>query len=111
MKFFIPNVKASETETTHKAMAKLLQEQFRLPVMDRRIFSLRYTNSKKRWLAEVGCLEEQENHYEIVAIFESKQYMVVTRDKGGRPGITIMVDKDEVTAVEDFETDPAAAVA
>lgn len=102
MKFFIPNTKAADVEETYKAMADSLKSQFRLPILERRIFSLNYTNSKHKWRAEVGKLEEQEDRYEILAIFESKSYIVYARSKTTNDGLTIMVDKDEVTAIEDF---------
>jgi len=104
MQFFVPNVKKLEAEIAYQGVIKGLESQFRLPILEHRIFSLSYTNSKKRWYAEVGQLEEQENRYEIVAIFESKQFIVFTHTPDGKPGPIILVDKDEVTKVEDFVT-------
>ncbi len=102
MKFFIPHAKATEAEEVYKSMADSLKSQFRLPILDRRIYSLDYVNSKRRWRAEVGKLEEQEDRYEILAIFESKSYIIYARSKTTNDGLTIMVDKTEVTAIEDF---------
>ena len=102
MQFFIPNTSKAHLEATYLDISKSLSSQFRLPIEDRRIFSLNYTNSKRKWHAEVGKLEEQEHKYEIYAIFESKQFIVFTRAKAGGPGLTILIDKAEVTAVEDF---------
>jgi hypothetical protein len=102
MKFFIPNTKPHDAEDAYKALADSLKSQFRLPILDHRIYRLDYTNSKRRWRAEVGKLEEQEDRYEILAIFESKSYIVFARSKTTNDGLTIMVDKSEVTAIEDF---------
>ena len=102
MKFFIPHVKARQYEDTYEEITKLLREQLRTPIADRRIFSLRYTHDKKEWYAEVGQLEEQEGRYEILAIFESKPFIVFTQLKNGDQGLTILVNKDEVTAIEEF---------
>jgi hypothetical protein len=102
MKFFIPHTKKATCEAVYQGMAESLKSQFRMPIDERRIFSLNYTNSKKKWHAEVGQLEEQEGRYEIVAIFEAKFYIVFTQAKNNDPGLTILVDKNEVTAVEEF---------
>jgi hypothetical protein len=104
MQFFIPHIAKLETDTAYQGIIKELESQFRLPILDHRIFSLSYTNSKKKWYAEVGQLEEQEGRYQIVAIFESKQFIVFTHTPEGKPGPIILVDKDEVTKVENFDT-------
>ena len=103
MKFFVPNTKPADVEAAYKGIADSLKSQFRLPLVERRIYSLNYLNSKRKWRAEVGKLEEQEERYEILAIFESKSYIVFTRAQDGGQGLTIMIDKSEVTAIEDFE--------
>lgn len=103
MKFFMPQTRTAGSEAAYQNIADSLKTQFRLPIEERRIFSLSYVNSKKSWRAEVGRLEEQESRYQIVAIFESKSYIVFTRAQDGTDGLTILVDKTEVTAVEDFD--------
>lgn len=103
MKFFIPHTKKAETEGAYQGMAEALKNQFRMPIDERRIFSLSYINSRKKWHAQVGQMEEQEGRYKILAIFESKPYIVVTQAKNGDQGLTILVDKTEVTAVEEFD--------
>jgi hypothetical protein len=103
MKFFIPQTAPAETEAAYQRIKAILLDQFRLPIQDRRIFSLSYTNSKRRWKAEVGQPEQQERRYDIVAIFESKQFIIYTRAKTGGAGPIILVNKTEVTAVEDFQ--------
>jgi len=103
MQFFLPHVATLEAETAYQGIIKGLESQFRLPILDHRIFSLSYTNSKKKWYAEIGELEEQENRYQVVAILESKQFIVFTHTPDGKPGPIILVDKDEVTEVEDFD--------
>lgn len=103
MKFFMPKIKKREAEAAYKDIATALKSQFRIPISDKRIFSLDYANNKKRWRAQVGQLEQQEGKYEIVAIFDAKPYIVYAQDAKGGPGLTIMVDRDEVTQVETFE--------
>jgi hypothetical protein len=103
MQFFIPRTKSTETEEIYGEIKKNLVGIFHLPIEERRVFSLSYTNSKKAWYSEVGQLEEHERRYEVVAILESKQYIVFTRTPHGSPGPMILVDKAEVTGVVDFE--------
>jgi hypothetical protein len=109
MRFFIPHTSKAEAEGAYSDIVASLKSQFRLPIHERRILSLSYTNSKKRWHAKVGQLEQQEQRYEILAIFESKSFIIFTRSTSGDPGPIILVDKDEVTAVEDFEQPGAKA--
>lgn len=102
MKFFIPRTKPREYEETYREITKQLKDQLRMPIAERRIFSVHYTHDKKKWCAEVGQLEEQEGRYEIVAIFESKPFIVFTRSEAGGQGVTILVNKDEITSIEEF---------
>lgn len=104
MKFFVPNTKKREAEATYSNIVTALKSQFRIPIGDQRIYSLSYANNKKRWHAQVGELEQQEGKYEIVAIFDAKPYIVYAQDANGGPGLTIMVDRDEVTKVEQFDS-------
>lgn len=106
MKFFIPHVSPADTEAVYAKIKATLHSQLRLPIEDRRIQSLSYTNSRKRWVAEIGELEQQERQYEILAILDAKQYIVFTRSIRGGSGPIILVDKDEVTAVVEFDPVP-----
>ena len=103
MQFHLPQYEADSTEQAYQSIRKSLVSQFRMPIEERRVFALNYLNSKRRWRAEVGALEQQEHQYQILAIFESKQFIVYTRSKQGFSGPIILVDKAEVTLVEDFE--------
>lgn len=103
MEFFIPETKPSQTEAVYTGMMEALKEQLRWPITPRRIFKLKYIHDKKPWQAEVGQLERQGNRYQILAIFESNCYIVFTRDTDGSHGVTILVNKDEVTDIEDFQ--------
>lgn len=103
MRFFIPRAEPAQAEEAYRSIKDTLFSQFRLPIQDRRIFSIDYVNSKKRWHAEVGQVEQQERRYEVLAIFESKQFIVFTRTPHGTAGPIILVDKNEATAVENFE--------
>jgi hypothetical protein len=103
MKFFVPQMKKSQAEASYQVLYDHLKDQLRMPIGTRRIFSIDYTHDKKPWHAEVGQLDQQEKRYEVAAIFESGVYIVFTRAKNGNPGPKILVSKDEVTDVQDFE--------
>lgn len=103
MRFFIPRTDPTQIEAVYRSIKDALLSQLRLPIQDRRIFRLGYTNSKKRWQAQVGQVEQQERRYEVLAIFESKQFIVFTRAPHGASGPIILVDKGEATTVEDFD--------
>jgi len=103
MRFFVPGVVDAEAEAAYAQIKQALWAQFRLPILEQRISSLNYVNSKRSWRAEVGQEEQQERRYEIVAIFESKHFIIFTRTADGVAGPIILVDKAEVTAVEHFE--------
>lgn len=92
-------------EAVYAGITDSLKEQLRWPITPRRIRSLDYIHDKKRCRVEVGQLESQENRYRILAIFESNHYIVFTRADDGGHGVTILVNKDEVTAVEDFRAE------
>lgn len=102
MKFFVPQAKPAEYEASYAAITKIVSEQLKTPITPRRIFSLDYVHDKKKCRLEVGNLDLQ-GRYEIIAIFESKPYIIYTRTHSGQGGITILVNGDEITTVEDFE--------
>lgn len=102
MQFFIPHTKKAESEELYNGITEVLKDQLRVQITNRKIFSISYTHEKKDWYAEVGQLE-QKGRYEIVAIFEASPYIVFTQTKSGDRGITLLINKDEVTEIQDFE--------
>lgn len=102
MKFFVPQASPAEYEATYGAIKKLVTEQLKTPITPRRIRRIDYLHDKKTYHLQVGSLEQQ-GRYEVLAILESKPYIIYTRTKSGQGGITILVNCDEVTAVEDFD--------
>ncbi len=103
MKFFVPQVTRSKAEENYEEIAKSVKDQLRLPITESRIFSINYVHDKKRCRAEVGKPEPQQGRYDVVAIFESKPYIVFTRGKDGAAGLTILVSNDEITDIEYFD--------
>jgi hypothetical protein len=104
-RFFVPRTSKSEAEPAYLEIKRLLIDQLRVSILERRIFSLSYANGKNdrdKWYAEVGQPGQQERQYEVVAIFESNLFIIVNRTEHGAPGPIVLVNKDEVTAVEEF---------
>lgn len=105
MNFFVPRIAKPGAESVYQEIKRLTIDQMRIPIQDRRIFSLSYANGKNnkdKWHAEVGKSAQNEQWYEVVAIFESKVYIIVNRTESGGPGPIVLINKDEVTAVEEF---------
>lgn len=105
-RFYIPRTAPGEAERAYLEIKRLVTEQMRVPIVDRRIFSLRYANGKHdkdKWYAEVGRVGQQERHHEVVAILEANVFIIVHRTEHGSAGPIVLVSKDEVTAVEEFD--------
>lgn len=103
MQFFVPQAKKRDYETTYEGLIDIAKDQLRWPVTSRKIFRIEYISHKKPFIAEVGRLAPAEHRYEIVAILDSTVYLVVTKAIDGGPGITILVDKSDVTSVIEFD--------
>jgi hypothetical protein len=102
MKFFVPQTEASEYETAYQGILRAVKDQMRMPITERRIFSISYVHDKKKFHADVGGLDPQQGRYEVLAILESKPHVIFTRAENGDPGLTMLVNSDEITDVEDF---------
>jgi hypothetical protein len=103
MKFFVPDTSPKDCQSVYEDINKLLKDQLKTPITDRRIYNLSYRQDKKDWRLQVGELDQREARYQVQAIFESKPYIVVTKGRRGGIGPTILVDADDVTAVEEFD--------
>jgi hypothetical protein len=102
MQFFIPELTHADRDIADVEIRKYLSSLLRCEITDRKIFSLTYIHDKKTYHAEVGQKEELENNYQIVAIYEANVYIVCTQDGRRQPSHTILVNKDEVTVIEEF---------
>ncbi len=103
MKFFVPRTKPAKYQGAYENMAALLKDQLKATIGTERIYSLNYHQDKKDWRLQVGELEPRENRYEVLAIFESRPYIVFTRSRTSNAGTTILIDASDVTKVEYFD--------
>lgn len=102
MEFFIPNTEKVGFESFYTDIIAKIKDQLKVVITSRKIFSISYTHDKKPCYAEVGKLERN-GRYEILAIFEANPYIVFTKAKNGEQNLTILVSKEEITQIQDFD--------
>lgn len=102
VKYFIPQTKRRDHAAAYNVMVAAVKDQLGAVVGERKIFSISYMQEKKHRYAEVGKLDQQEGRYEIMAILDWNPYIVFTRTKAGKPGVMVLISKDDVTNIQDF---------
>jgi len=103
MKFFIPHAKdIKQAEEVLNGIRKFAQETTGWKPTKRRIFSIAYWFNGKDCYAEVGK-KDPDTHEEIIAILEATTFLVCTINRGVARGMPILVGKEEVYNVVDFE--------
>lgn len=104
MKFFIPASKSiDQAEEVYNSIIKFCESQFTWKVINRRIFKINFKHDGKYYEAEVGKIEKRTNDI-IIAILETDTvYYVCTRYRGVIRGEPILVGKNEITYIEDFD--------
>lgn len=103
MKFFIPHAETeAEAEEEYQAIRKFAKETTGWEIIDRRIESLEFsTEYRYTTIAKVGKMLDT-NHEEVIVILESTTYLVCTHNRGALRGMPILVGKNEVLWVRDF---------
>ncbi len=102
MKFFVPSVaNEKEAEDLYQATKKFAAENC-WPVTDRRIQTIGFRDKGRLVTAEVGKVEPITGET-VVAIFESRSYLVCTPNRGVLRGMPILVGKHEVSSVTVFD--------
>lgn len=103
MKFFIPHAKdKKQAEKVLRGIIKFAEKTIGWNVTNRRIFGLNYTHEGKKYYSEVGKLDDRVNE-EVIAILESYTYFVCTPNRGVLRGGPVLVGKEEVNRIIDFE--------
>lgn len=104
MKFFIPHIETeTKAEDLYQAIKKFAKETTGWDIVDRRIQSLEFsTEYRYTTIAKVGEVIDT-NREEVVAILESNTYLVCTHNRGVFRGEPILVGKNEVLWVKDFD--------
>jgi hypothetical protein len=100
MKFFIPEVEPERAEEVYKSITDFAAMQG-WPAADRRIFKVYYRHHGDYFEAEVGKLAR--NGEVVWAILESGPYLICTLTRGVMGGMPLLVGRDDVLSVTDFE--------
>ncbi len=102
MKIFVPKVKdEKQSEEYYNGIVKYNKDIVG-EVSGRKIYSLTYKHNNKKYTAVVGENDEIENE-PIIAILESRTFLICTPNRGVIRGTPILVGHDEIISVEDFE--------
>lgn len=103
MKFFIPHAKDDkQAEDVYESTKKFAKQQMSWEIADRRIRKLQYSHEGKDFVAEVGKVESRTGE-EVIAILESRTFLICTPRRGVLGGEPMMVGKNDAHHVEDFE--------
>ena len=103
MRFFVPAVKdETQAEEVWVSIKKFAEEMLGWEISERRIFSIAYQHQDKDYHVEVGKPDSRNNEL-VIAILESKTYLVCTPNRGVVRGIPILVGQDKVERTTDFQ--------
>jgi len=103
MKFFIPGAKDhQQAEEVYASIKKFATTTLGWPVVDRRIFRIKYEHKGRIFHAQVGQPDPNVGEV-VIAILESQAYLVCTANRGALRGVPILVGKNEVIEIEDFD--------
>jgi hypothetical protein len=104
MKFFIPGTKDDrEAQNILESIKIFAKTTTGWDVTDRKIFSIKYRDSGKDYVAEVGQ-QDQTTGETVIAILESNTFLVCTPNRGVIRAMPILVGKEEVYSIVDFES-------
>ena len=104
MKLFIPNA-ADEKQAlkTYGDIKKFASHTTGWDINDRQIYGVKYRHDGKDYEAWVGEKEKVEGN-EVIAILESRlNYFICSQYRGVEAGHPIMIDRNEVKEIVDFE--------
>lgn len=103
MRFFVPGAASSEVALkAWEAFRQFARDTLGWPVTERKIFSIRYRHNDEEHRAEVGWIFKPTREA-VLAILESDAYLICTENRGGVRGEPILVGKEEVLSVTDFD--------
>jgi hypothetical protein len=102
MQFFVPQFPETQHEQAYASFLEVVKDQMRTKVTDRRIHSIKYVHDRKRYTARVGEPDPQQGRFEVLAIFESTPFAVISRTRSGKDSVMILVNSAEIEEVEEF---------
>jgi len=104
MKFFLPSQKDEKLENeTYNAIKKFAKETTGWDITDRKIYHIKYRHEGKDYEAKIDERETRQGET-VIAILESTiTFLVCTTNRGVRRGMPILVGKEEIISITDFE--------
>ena len=104
MKFFVPGYEEDQEKSAQvwESAHRFAEQTMGWAVSRRRIFKLHYVHNQKTCIDEVGGIASGNREY-VIAILDSNAYLVCTATRGVRRGMPMLVGKDEVRSVVEFE--------
>lgn len=104
MKFFIPDLKDSNKEQElYEIIKKFAKETTGWDIKDRKIYYMKWRHGREDCEARVGETQMQQGEL-VMAILESTvTFLVCTPNRGVFRGMPLLVGREEVECIEDFE--------
>lgn len=104
MKFFLPPQKDEKLENeAYDAIKKFAKEITGWDITDRKIYHIKYRHEGKDYEAKIGERETHQGEI-VIAILESTvTFLVCTPNRGVIRGMPILVGREEIISITDFE--------
>ena len=104
MEFFVPAAKDNaQAKRVWAATRKFAEQNLQRTVSDRRIFSVAYRHNGREYYAEVGKPDPRVEET-VLVILESNPFLVCTQNRGVIRGLPVLVGRDEILRIVDFDT-------
>jgi len=104
MKFFLPPQKDEKLKNeAYDAIKKFAKETTGWDITDRKIYNIKYRHEGKDYEAKIGERETRQGET-VIAILESTvTFLVCTPNRGVIRGMPMLVGKEEIISITDFE--------
>jgi len=106
MKFFVPKpfvTTMNGAQRAHKCMRDFAHQKLDLNVTDRKVYQIDYVCDGELWDACVGEPEHDSGEMVIAILDAPRQYLICTPEHGGYGGKPIVVGKQHIESVIEFE--------
>ncbi len=104
MEFFIPKMENKDEESKlYDSIKKFAKETTGRDIRDRKIYSIKWRHGREDCEAQVGEIQHRQGEI-VMAILESEAiYLVCTWNRGVRRGEPLLVGRQELLSITDFE--------
>ena len=103
MRFFVPVTEdEKEAEAVWEATKRFAEDMLGWEISERRIFSIAYRHEGQDYYVEVGKPDPRVKEV-VIAILESKTYLVCTPNRGVVRSVPLLVGQGKVGEITDFQ--------